>query len=272
MLNGNMILASALNALAACKWPKAILPLLLKSYGAKKEIISRLTRADLYNADWQRDLAISHGNLADVYRQQGEMTLARDALGKGLGVMQRLALLSPDNMQWKKDLGWFEEQIAALDAPPFQEARAQAQAAFDAGQPSKAAAAQAKLIDAIDKAEREKAGKPGPQTASALGALSWYRLFAHDFKGALAASERAGGLAPDPVYATNRAHALMFLGRAREAKWLHQMYKGKPVQQGGKLWEEAIREDFKEFGKRGLRHAQIAEIEALLAGPEKGAR
>jgi len=75
---------------------------------------------------------------------------------------------------------------------------------------------------------------------------------------------RAAARAPDPVYATNRAHALMFLGRAREAKWLHQMYKGQPVQQGGKLWEDAIRDDFKEFGKRGLRHAQMAEIEALL--------
>ncbi len=157
----------------------------------------------------------------------------------------------PDNAEWKKDLAWFEGQIAALDASPFQEARAQAQAAFEAGQPSKAAVAQAKLAEAVEKAEREKAGRPGPQTASALLALSWYRLFARDFKGALAASERAGGLAPDPIYATNRAHALMFLGRAREAKWLHQMYKGQPVQKGGKLWEEAIRDDFKEFGKRG---------------------
>ena len=163
---------------------------------------------------------------ASVYRRQGEMVLAKDALGKGLEIMRRMTALSPDNAEWKKDLAWFEGQIAALDASPFQEAQAQAEAAFDAGQPSKAAAAQAKLAEAVEKAEREKAGKPGPQTACALVSLSWYRLFAHDFKGALAVAERAGGLAPDPVFATNRAHALMFLGRAREAKWLHQPVQG----------------------------------------------
>ena len=42
------------------------------------------------------------------------------------------------------------------------------------------------------------------------------------------------------------------LGRAREAKWLYQIHKGQPIQKGGKLWEAAILEDFKEFEKRGL--------------------
>ena len=150
------------------------------------------------------------------------------------------------------------------EASPFQEAEAQAQAAFDAGEPSKAAAALAKLIDPIEKDERGKAGKPGPQTASALTSLAWYRLFAHDFKGALAASERAAAASPDPIYATNRAHALMFLGRSYEAKHLHQIYKGRPIDNGGKLWETAILDDFSELQKRGLKHAQMAEIETLL--------
>jgi hypothetical protein len=57
----------------------------------------------------------------------------------------------------------------------------------------------------------------------------------------------------------------MFLGRAREAKWLYLRYKGQPVTQNGKFWEEAVGEDFKELEKRGLRHKQIAEIVALLA-------
>jgi tetratricopeptide (TPR) repeat protein len=241
------------------------LPEALKSFQSSLAIRGRLAEADPNNAGWQRDLSVSYDRLGDAYRRQGEMALAKYAFAKGLEIMQRMTALSPDNVEWKKNLGWFEGRIAALEIWPFQEAQAQAQAAFDAGDPSKAAAAQAKLAGAVEKAEREQAGKPGPQTASALLGLSWYRLFARDFKGALAASERATGLAPDPMYATNRAHALMFLGRAREAKGLHQRYKGQPVQPGGKLWEEAIRDDFKEFGKHGLRHAQIAEIEALLA-------
>ena len=51
----------------------------------------------------------------------------------------------------------------------------------------------------------------------------------------------------------------------REARALYLRYKGKRVSEGGMLWEEAIRDDFKEFKQRGLKHRQMAEIEALLA-------
>lgn len=155
-----------------------------------------------------------------------------------------------------------EKQMAQL---PFLQSQAEAQASFDAGNYAKAAAAQAKVAKAEETAEREKAGKPGPQTASALLAVSWYKLFARDFRGAVAASGRAATLSPDPIYQTNKAHALLFLGRMREARALYLRYKGKRVSEGGMLWEEAIRDDFKEFKQRGLKHRQMAEIEALLA-------
>jgi len=244
--------------------------------GNNSEAIAAFERAlSIYNVLTERlgDPQARVNSVVPLLRLGGLKGKAGQAeLRQALGILTELRdanRLDAKRITWIPQI---EQAIAALDASPFQEARAQAQAAFDAGQPSKAAVAQAKLAEAVEKAEREKAGRPGPQTASALLGLSWYRLFARDFKGALAASERAGGLAPDPIYATNRAHALMFLGRAREAKGLHQRYKGQPVQQGGKLWEEAIRDDFKEFGKHGLRHAQIAEIEALLAAPAPGAR
>ena len=183
-------------------------------------------------------------------------------LADGRKIMERLTRLSPDNAQWKRDLAWFEEQIAAL---PYQEANAAVEAAFEAKDFDKAAALQVKRAAAMEKAEREKSGKPGPVTASALLELSWYRLFARDFDGALAASGRAISIAPDaPLYATNKAHALMFLGRARAARALYLRYKGQHVEKDGKLWEEAILDDFKEFEKRGLKHRQMPEIKALL--------
>ncbi len=237
--------------------------------GNNSEAIAAFERAlSIYNVLTERlgDPQARVNSVVPLWRLGGLKGKAGQAeLRQALGI---LVELRDANRLDAKRITWIpqiEQAIAALEASPFQEAQAKARALFDAGKPSKAAIAQAKLIDAVEKAERETAGKPGPQTASALLALSWYRLFAHDFNGALMAAERAGGLAPDPIYATNRAHALMFLGRAREAKWLHQRYKGQPVQQDGKLWEDAIRDDFKEFGKRGLRHPQIAEIEALLA-------
>ena len=48
------------------------------------------------------------------------------------------------------------------------------------------------------------------------------------------------------------------------ARALYLRYKGQPLEKGGKLWERAILDDFKEFKKRGLKHRQIARIERLL--------
>jgi hypothetical protein len=155
-----------------------------------------------------------------------------------------------------------EAQIAEM---PSQEARAATKAAFDAGEYAKAAAAQAKLVEAQEKAERAAMGRPAAQTATALQELSWYRLFAHDFKGSLAASDRAIAAQPDLLPAImNRAHALMFLGRSWEARTLYARYKGHDVKGQGQ-WEAVVLDDFKEFEKRGLKNPQIAEIKALLA-------
>jgi len=52
-------------------------------------------------------------------------------------------------------------------------------------------------------------------------------------------------------------------GIAIRPDWLR--YKGQSIQEGGKLWQEAILDDFKEFAERGLKHRQIARIKALLA-------
>jgi hypothetical protein len=57
----------------------------------------------------------------------------------------------------------------------------------------------------------------------------------------------------------------MFLGRSQAARALYLRFKGKRVTEGGKLWEAAILDDFKEFKQHGLKRRQMAEIEALLA-------
>jgi hypothetical protein len=100
------------------------LPEALKSFRDSLAIADRLAKADPGNAGWQRDVAVSHAKLADIYRRQGETALAKDALGMGKAIMQRMTKLSPDNAEWKRDLAWFEGQIAALDgaeAPPAAE-------------------------------------------------------------------------------------------------------------------------------------------------------
>ena len=79
-------------------------------------------------------------------------------------------------------------------------------------------------------------------------------------------ADRAQALLPDNLsIETNRAHALMFLGSARDSTALYLAYKGKPMsEQDSRLWERVIAEDFAEFRKAGLKHPMMADIEKKL--------
>jgi hypothetical protein len=88
----------------------------LISYRANFTIRERLAGADPSNAGWQRDLAISFGKVALIYRALGMP--AAEALAKfrnGRQIMAALVERAPDVMRWKKDLAWSDEQIAALE-------------------------------------------------------------------------------------------------------------------------------------------------------------
>jgi len=111
--------------------------------------------------------------------------------------------------------------------------------------------------------EVKETGKAGKRTAAALIGLSWGALFAHEFSKSLDASERAIKLSPnDLVPVTNQAHALMFLGRAAEAKAIYLAHKGEPLQ--GKTWEKVISEDFGKLRQAGITHPMMAEMEEAL--------
>ena len=88
------------------------------------------------------------------------------------------------------------------------------------------------------------------------------------FDEALAHAQRALALSPQQIWiATNRAHALMFLGRADEARAVYLEHRGKPIpEQGNKPWEQVILEDFTALREAGLDHPQMKEIEGALAG------
>jgi TPR repeat protein/energy-coupling factor transporter ATP-binding protein EcfA2 len=112
--------------------------------------------------------------------------------------------------------------------------------------------------------ETKRDGKAGEGTASALGEVAWCALFAREYERALAVAERAHALIPDDLQIeSNRAHALMFLGRQEEAKALYLAYKGKRLSDKGS-WGRAIADDFAEFRKSGLMHPMMAEIEKEL--------
>ena len=77
----------------------------------------RLTQSDPGNAQWQRDLSVSHNNIGDVEQAQGDLVAARAAYASGLSIMQRLTQSDPTNQTWKSDLARMQIQLDAIPSP-----------------------------------------------------------------------------------------------------------------------------------------------------------
>src|SRR5262249_3579446 len=108
--------------------------------------------------------------------------------------------------------------------------------------------------------------KPGAQVPSMLLSVSWYRLLAKDFEGTVKAVDEAIAIDPNyiPAY-TNKAHALMFLGKWDAAKTIYAKFRGEKVPQMDASWEQLILNDLAEFEKNGLSDPKIAEVKAMMA-------
>src|SRR5208337_823939 len=191
---------------------------------------------------------------------KGEMIAMRN-LGaiyyNGYGVAQDTA----------KARQWFEkaadkgeaEAVANLEQLSIREAEA-------AGRYAEALQLQETRAAKREAAETNREGKPGKETAQALNGVAWYALFAREFTKALSIADRAHALLPDNLeIETNRAHALMFLGRGEESEALYLAHKGQRISmEDGRLWERAIADDFAEFRKAGVTHPMMADIEKKL--------
>ncbi|MCI0600632.1 MAG: YjbE family putative metal transport protein, partial [Beijerinckiaceae bacterium] len=86
----------------------------VKSYKNSLAIVERLAKSDPDNAGLQHELAQDFAKLASVYRQSGNKATARAHLRDGRAIISRLTEISPDNEEWKRDLAWFNDQIAKL--------------------------------------------------------------------------------------------------------------------------------------------------------------
>jgi hypothetical protein len=130
----------------------------------------------------------------------------------------------------------------------------------------KALQLQEAIAQKVELEETNREGKPGKETAQALKGVARYAGLTRDFLKALIAAERAHFLLPNDFgIESNRAHALMFVGREDESRAIYLARKGKPVsEQDARLWERAIAEDFAEFRKAGLTHPMMADIEKEL--------
>jgi tetratricopeptide (TPR) repeat protein len=98
-----------------------------------------------------------------------------------------------------------------------------------------------------------------------IGGLAYSAILGRDFSTALQCADEALSLAPGQLWLyTNRAHALMFLGRTGEARALYLKYRGQKINDQGDTWDAAIIKDFAEFRKQGLTNPLMDEIGKLF--------
>jgi hypothetical protein len=89
--------------------------------------------------------------------------------------------------------------------------------------------------------------------ADDFGNISFRFVFARDFPRALSAAEEAIAISPGAIWIRgNQAHALMFLGRAEEARDICRKYRGSSNVIGELSFEQTILGDFSDFRAAGL--------------------
>jgi tetratricopeptide (TPR) repeat protein/Zn-dependent protease len=183
----------------------------------------------------------------------------------------------------RKATGIYHQEFATSDTPSFVlgswdgAVHALAPLLLDMGRESDAleayrsalAASEKYASDRERKETSEKGGKPGQDTAWVLQRVSKAALYARDFAKALAAAERSLSLAPGyRQVEAYRAHALLLVGRADEAKAAYLARKGQPAV-AGKTWEQLVSEGFASLKRARLTHPMMAEIEKLLGLSEQ---
>jgi tetratricopeptide (TPR) repeat protein len=117
-----------------------------------------------------------------------------------------------------------------------------------------------KTLDAVFSIKDKLASSYVGRAASAMGVLSYYFVLMRDNQNALDAANSALAASPDHDWInTNKAHALMFLGRTDEAR---RLYLARATTTDGK---QAIAADFNELRGAGLTAPLMTEVEKAIS-------
>jgi tetratricopeptide (TPR) repeat protein len=217
--------------------------------GALSEADFRLSRVGIVNISHDRtigvDLPIFVQTFSDGVRVQETMeTLQHAKLQRDLAQAQRTLNANPND----KD---------ALQQLPSLLTRS--------GRWKDAADAEKKWIAYVQREIKDDADRR-TTLLNAYLSLSWYQLFARDFAGALASSETGKKLDESDLHIdTNRAHALLFLGRTSEADAIYLGNRGKKMaSNSNQTWDEVILKDFDDLEKGGINSPEFARLRKLL--------
>ena len=234
------------------------LPEALKSYHDGLAIADRLAKSDPDNAAWQRDLSVSYAEIGEVLVAQGNPPEALKSYYDGLAIIERLVKSDSGNTRWQRDL-----LVSYVHVGDLQRAKDDLPEALNAYREALAIAERLVKADP-NNSQRQRDLR---LCVGRIGNMAYYFILAHQFDQALDTAEQAISHASDKLWLqTNRAHALMFLGRTSEAREVYLSHRGERTQDDN--WETVIRADFAELRKAGLSNPLMGEIESTFAIPQ----
>ena len=75
-------------------------------------ISRRLAEQDPSNAGWQRDLAVAHSRVGDVFQAQGKLAKALPLYEEAVRGYEVLTELAADFSLWQQEKEWVERKLA----------------------------------------------------------------------------------------------------------------------------------------------------------------
>jgi tetratricopeptide (TPR) repeat protein len=229
----------------------------LKSQLDGLAIRERLVKADPGNTDLQQILAVSYENVGDVLKAQGNLGEALKSCRDGLAIAARLAEGEPGNAGLQRTL--FVSHKYVGDVLKVQGNLREALKSY-----RDALAIAKRLAEANP--DNMQSNEDLRAAGGSIGGLASRLLLARNFSQAVDAADQAISVAPDLIWLyTNRAHALMFLGRVDEARAIYVGYRDRQKVRGEKSWETVVLEDFVELQNAGLTHPLMDEIQKVFS-------
>jgi tetratricopeptide (TPR) repeat protein len=194
--------------------------------------------------------------LANIYENWGKTAELREANNRAVQVYRELLEKQPDS-------GWQYKLAHSLFTRANKESKDSHEAVLTDYREAST------LLRALQRdPDREASPDSKEMLVSSLGYISFNALFVGRDAEALAAAEEALQLSPGELWiVTNKAHALMYLGRTDEALRIYLEHKGKPL--SSKTWDEVIAADFAELKAAGRAHPLMDRVRAAIGTPHR---
>jgi tetratricopeptide (TPR) repeat protein len=258
------------------------------------------------NGELQRDLSVGDNYLGKVYLAQKKDDLALSSFQQSLAIRQKLAAGDKDNLQWTRDVAIVENEIGRTQmvTGKFNESLASYQAALAIEQKLVAqdktnigwlsdlcnttldiglVQMQADTFEGAKKSFESGISIAQAQLKARPNDVYWQGIFQHGvrllgvlansyiddgkFTQALSTAEEAIAVGPNQIWINaERAGALMFLGRADEARAIYLQYRGQKNVKDGKSWEQLVLTDFADFRDQKLANPLMDEITKQFSG------